>query len=277
MKVSAVKAKSVLVKSNLPASDYVVNPYAGCTHNCRYCYACFMKRFTGHDEDWGTFLDVKEYESDKLPKSLKGKTVLLSSVTDPYNPYETKFHKSRKILELLRNTGAHVEILSKSDLMVQDLDLLKQIPDLSVGISLNTLDDKFRRDMEPNAPSVQRRLKALETLHDTGIRTYLFVSPIFPYITDIKELIEAADGHADQICFENLNLRGKSKTNILSYIAEKYSDLKKAYEDIYIKGDMTYWINLEKEISILSENSSIPLVNFFYHKQIKKNGGKNNG
>ena len=234
MKISTLKAKSILVKSNLPASDYVANPYGGCTHQCRYCYACFMKRFTGHDEDWGTFLDVKEYESDKLPKFLTGKTILLSSVTDPYNPFEAKYHKSREVLERLRGTDAHIEILSKSDLMVRDLDLLRQIPDLSVGISLNTLDDGFRKDMEPGAPSVQRRLKALETLHDVGITTYLFVSPIFPYITDIRALIEAVNGHVDQICFENLNLRGAAKGEILDYIAEKYPQHLDGYKAIYL-------------------------------------------
>ena len=266
MKVSAIKAKSILVKSNLPASDYVANPYGGCPHQCRYCYACFMKRFTGHDEDWGTFLDVKDYESDKLPKSLTGKTVLLSSVTDPYNPYEAKFHKSRAVLELLRETGAHIEILSKSDLMVRDLDLLRQIPDLSVGISLNTLDDGFRKDMEPGAPSVQRRLNALKTLHDAGIRTYLFISPIFPYITDIRALIEAVNGSVDQICFENLNLRGAAKGAILAYIA--------GCKAIYCKGDLSYWEQLAAEIEALSGDYAVPFVNYFYHAKIRKGGKK---
>ena len=274
MKVSTVKAKSFLVKSNLPASDYVANPYGGCTHRCRYCYACFMKRFSGHDEDWGTFLDVKEYESDKLPKSLAGKTVLLSSVTDPYNPYEAKFHKSRMILEHLRETGAHIELLSKSDLMVRDLDLLRQMPDLSVGISLNTLDDGFRKDMEPGAPSVQRRLKALETLHDAGITTYLFVSPIFPYITDIQALVETVSGHVDQICFENLNLRGTAKSEILVYIEEKYPQYLDAYKAIYHKGDLSYWEQLEAEIEALSKDYAIPFVNYFYHAKIRKGGKK---
>lgn len=274
MKVSTVKAKSILVKSNLPASDYVANPYVGCTHQCRYCYACFMKRFTGHDEGWGTFLDVKEYESDKLPKCLSGKTVLLSSVTDPYNPYEMKLHKSRSVLERLRGTGAHVEILSKSDLMVRDLDLLRQMPDLSVGISLNTLDDGIRKDIEPGAPSVQRRLAALETLHDAGIRTYLFISPIFPYITDIRTLIEAVDGHVDQICFENLNLRGAAKAEILGYITEKYPQHLDGYKAIYRKGDMTYWEQLEAEIEALAENTSVPFVNYFYHAKIRKGGSR---
>ena len=273
MKVSTTNAKAVLVKSNLPDSDYVANPYSGCPHNCRYCYASFMKRFTGHNEDWGTFIDVKEYDSCKLPKSLGGKTVLLSSVTDPYNPYEMRFHKSRNILELLANTDAHVEILSKSDLMVRDIDLLKQIPDLSVGISLNTLDDNFRKDMEPGAPSVQRRLKALETLHSAGIATYLFISPIFPYITNIRAIIEAASGNIDKVCFEDLNLRGVAKQEILGYIAEKYPQYLDGYKAIYTKNDMSYWTQLEGEINSMSADYNTPFVNYLYHAK-KRKGGK---
>ncbi len=275
MIINTARAKSVLVKSTLPASDYVANPYGGCTHNCRYCYACFMKRFTGHSEEWGTFLDVKEYESEKLPKLLERKTVLLSSVTDPYNPYEMKYHKSRRVLELLSHTKAHVEILSKSDLMLHDIDLLKKMPDLSVGISLNTLDDDFRRDMEPGAPSVERRLKALKILHNEGIKTYLFISPIFPFITDIKAIVNEATDSMDQVCFENLNLRGKQKNEIIGYIEDKYPQYLDDYKAIYQKGDMSYWSQLEKEIDDLSDNYDIPFVKYFYHAKIKKGGSKN--
>ncbi len=275
MNLSHTKAKQILVKSNLPASDYVANPYSGCTHNCRYCYASFMKRFTGHDDDWGTFIDVKEYESVKFPKNLKGKTVLLSSVTDPYNPYEMKYRKSREILELLSHTEADVEILSKSDLMVRDIELLKKIPHLKVGISLSTLDDDFRKDMEPGAPSVRRRLKALEILHNAHISTYLFISPIFPYITDIRAIIEAVDGTVDRICFENLNLRGASKAEILKYISEKYPQHLDSYKAIYQSGDISYWEQLEAEIDLLSKAYDIPFINFFYHAKIRKGGQKN--
>ena len=245
MKVSQTTAKSILVKSNLPASDFVANPYSGCPHHCRYCYASFMKRFTKHEEEWGTFIDIKEYESKKLPSNLNRKTILLSSVTDPYNPFEAKYHKSREVLQLLANSKAHIEILSKSDLMLKDIDLLKSIPDLSVGISLNTLDDVFRKDMESGAASVQRRLKALETLHREGIKTYLFISPIFPYITDIRAICDRVSPYADMICFENLNLKGSAKQDILNYISEKYPQHLKGYKDIYLKGDISYWREME--------------------------------
>lgn len=272
MKISTTTAKSFLVRSNLPASDYVVNPYVGCSHSCKYCYASFMKRFTRHDEEWGTFIDVKEYESYKLPSSLGGKTILLSSVTDPYNPLERKFRKTREALELLCDTDAHVEILTKSDLVLRDIDLLHRMPDLSVGISLNTLDDNFRKDMEPCAASAMRRLNTLKKLHAEGIKTYLFVSPIFPYITDVRALIEAAAESADMICFENLNLRGSSRQEILGYIKEKYPDYLDIYNSIYVKKDMSYWDNLADEVEKISHGYSIPFINYFYHQKIKKEG-----
>ena len=275
MKLTKINADSVLVKSKLPASDYVANPYTGCTHDCKYCYASFMKRFTGHSEDWGTFVDIKEYSSTKLPKNLENKTVLLSSVTDPYQGIEGNFHKSREILKLLGNTGANVEILTKSDLVIKDIDVFKDMKNLKVGISLCTLDDGFRKIIEPNAPSVQRRLNALESLHMNGISTYLFISPIFPYITDISAIVRAAGGIADKICFENLNLRGKTKTLVLDLIKQYYPQYYEEYKNIYLKKDNLYWENLEKEIEIMSETSKIPFVNYFYHSKIKKGGKKN--
>lgn len=270
MKLSTTTAKSLLVKSNLPASDYVVNPYVGCTHNCLYCYAAFMKRFTRHDEDWGDFLDVKEYETYKFPKDLCNKTVLLSSVTDPYNPYEMRYHKSRDVLERLSNTDACVEILSKSDLMIKDIDVLKKIPNLSVGISMNTVNDEFRREVEPGAPSIQRRLKVLEELHNEGLKTYLFISPIFPFITNVREIIDSVVQSIDKVCFENLNLQGATKARVFEYIEQKYPQYLQDYRKIYIEGDLSYWSMMEEDIADMAKEYSIPFVNYFYHEKIKK-------
>ena len=158
--------------------------------------------------------------------------------------------------------------------MLKDIDLLKKIPDLSVGISLNTLDDGFRKDMESSAVSVQRRLKALETLHKEGIKTYLFISPIFPYITDIQSICDRVSPHVDMICFENLNLRGSAKQDILNYIAEKYPQYLKEYQNIYTKGDISYWEQLESHIKEMSAGYKVPFVSYFYHDKIRKGGKK---
>ena len=87
-----IQVKDYLTKSNLPASDYVINPYVGCPHGCKYCYASFMKRFTGHKEEWGNFIDIKRCDKKINTKKLENKTVFLSSVTDCYNEFEEKYN-----------------------------------------------------------------------------------------------------------------------------------------------------------------------------------------
>ncbi len=99
MVIKEIQIKEYLTKSNLPASDYVINPYVGCPHGCKYCYASFMKRFTGHTEDWGTFVDIKKSEKKITLNKISKKTVFLSSVTDCYNPLEEKYRLTRNILE----------------------------------------------------------------------------------------------------------------------------------------------------------------------------------
>ena len=97
--INEVEAKNIMTKSSLPVGGYSVNPYVGCTHACKYCYASFMKRFTGHKEEWGTFLDVKHWPEIKNPKKYAGQRVVIGSVTDGYNPQEERFGNTRKLLE----------------------------------------------------------------------------------------------------------------------------------------------------------------------------------
>jgi len=208
MKVNIIQVKDYLTKSNLPASDFVINPYIGCPHACKYCYACFMKRFTGHKEEWGTFLDVKVSMKPINVKKLINKSVFISSVTDCYNIYEEKYEITRTILEQLVDVDCMVGISTKSKLILRDIDLLKRFKDLKVSMSINTLDEEFRKDMD-NASSIAERITVLKELHNQGIYTALFMSPIFPYITDFKSIIQATHEFIDEYWFENLNLRGK--------------------------------------------------------------------
>ena len=177
-----VAVKDLVTKSNLPASDYVINPYVGCPHGCRYCYACFMKRFTNHGEAWGSFIDIKRCDKPISKKKLQGKSVFLSSVTDCYNPFEEKYRNTRKILEQLISINCELNISTKSHLILRDIDLLKQCNNLKVSVSVNTLDEQFKNDMD-HASSIMKRLETLEILHQNGIYTVLFMSPIFPGIT----------------------------------------------------------------------------------------------
>ena len=105
IKITYIKVKTVLTKSNLPIAGYSVNPYVGCTHACKYCYACFMKRFTGHDEPWGTFLDVKQWDRIKILKNNTDKRMSEVSERDENNLQEKKFARQPPFLKKLQATG----------------------------------------------------------------------------------------------------------------------------------------------------------------------------
>ncbi len=267
MIVKTVLVKDYLTRSNLPSSDYVINPYIGCPHACKYCYACFMKRFTGHNEEWGSFIDVKECDKLISVRTLKGRSVFMSSVTDCYNPYEREYRITRKILEQLLFADCELSISTKSELILRDIDLLKQFKNLKVAMSVNTLDEGFRGDMD-NASSIQRRMFTLKKLHENGIYTVLFMSPIFPYITDFKAILEKSSGFIDEYWFENLNLRGSYKQTVLSYIREKYPQYYDEYRRIYLFDDNSYWEELALEINKYCEEQGLNFKNYFYHSKL---------
>lgn len=262
-----IHVKDLVTKSNLLASDYVINPYVGCPHACKYCYACFMKRFTDHKEEWGSFLDIKRCDRPISKKKLQGKSVFLSSVTDCYNPYEEKYQCTRKILEQLTKVNCQLTISTKSQLILRDLDLLKQCQNLKTAISLNTLDEQFRADMD-HASSISQRFETLQALHAEGIYTVLFMSPMFPQLTDFKTIIQKSKNYVDEYWFENLNLRGAYKQDILNYIQESYPQLTALYDDIYQKGNQAYWKELSLEIEEFCRLHSIKYINYFYHKDL---------
>jgi DNA repair photolyase len=269
MIIKEIKTLNYLTKSKLPASDYVINPYIGCQHACKYCYASFMKRFTNHNEDWGTFIDVKMCDKKIDFKKIENKTIFLSSVTDCYTPIEEKYKVTRSILEQLVNANCELIISTKSKLILRDLDLLKQIKNLTVSMSINTLDEKFKNDMD-EACSIKDRLETLKILHENNIKTILFMSPIFPYITDFKTIIEVSKDYIDEYWFENLNLRSSYKKIILDYIKEKYSQYYDKYINIYFKNDKYYWQELSKEIEKYCGENNIKYINFFYHNELVK-------
>lgn len=286
MIIKEIETKNVITKSNLPVCDFSVNPYTGCEHACKYCYASFMKRFTNHPEPWGEFLDVKYWQEIKNPEKFSGKTVFIGSVTDPYQPGEECFGRTRALLEQLAKSGAKISISTKSDLVLRDLDLIKSFPDARVSWSLNTLCEDFRQDMD-QAVSVERRLAAMEAFYKEGIRTACFISPIFPGITDAKAIIRRVKGQCNDIWLENLNLRGGYRTVIMNYIQEKYPRLWPLYQEIYEQKNRGYWEALDLELRTCAAQMGLPYVtnddsivrpfeappkvtNYFYHEKIKK-------
>jgi len=270
MEVKEVEVKNIITKSNIPGIDFVINPYIGCQHACIYCYAEFMKRFTNHSGDeWGKFIDIKRFDLGTIkPEKYDNKTLLFSSVTDPYCPIEVKYKNTRTILEKLVGAKAKIDILTKSRLVERDIDLFKQFENIRVGVSLNTLDIDFAKRIEPFASRPKLRLKALENISKEGILTYVFISPIFPKITDWKEIIQASKHFNDDFMFENLNFRAHNIRRIMNLIEEQFPDLIDYYEEIRI--NPTLWDSIEKEIDEFCENLKIKCYVAFHHGGFSK-------
>ena len=271
MKIKEIKSKSILVKSGLSSVDYVVNPYIGCMHGCIFCYARFMKRFTGHKEEWGKFVDAKINAPDlvKGNLNLKGKEVYFCSTTDPYHPPEMKYKLTRQVLEKLIPFQPNITIQSKSDLIVRDLDVLKKFNWVLVGISLSTLNESIQKKVEPLGSSPQRRIAALKKIKKAGFKTYVFISPILPEVSDWKKMVDAVKDYADEIWFENLNFYPAIKANIYKFLRTVDPKLVDKYKKIYSK-DSTYWTDMEKDIISYCKKNKVKAKIYFHHKVLKK-------
>jgi DNA repair photolyase len=201
--VTEIQAKGIL--SNSKIYEYALNPYTGCEHACSYCYARFMKRFSGHREPWGEFVDVKVNAPALLAAELGRKKpgqVWVSGVCDPYQPLEEKYRLTRSCLELLVESGWPVRVQTRSPLVTRDIDILRRAKDLEVGLSITTADDGVRELFEPQAPSIEARLGALGQLHQAGIRTFVMIAPILPGAEKLPELLA---GRADYVLVDRLN------------------------------------------------------------------------
>jgi DNA repair photolyase len=203
MVLREIYARSVLVKSQV--FDYVVNPYVGCQHSCVYCYARFMKRFSGHKEPWGEFVDVKinalallKHQVNKRPPG----RVWVSGVCDPYQPLESQYQLTRKCLEILVEYGWPITVQTKSPLVLRDLDLLRRGDKIEVGLSVTSADDGIRKLFEPGAPSIKERIKALDELHLAGIRTYAMIAPMLP---GAEEIAAQLSGKVDYVLIDKMN------------------------------------------------------------------------
>ncbi len=203
MKIKEIRAKNILSKSGV--YDWTINPYLGCQHGCSYCYAKFMKRFSGHKEKWGEFVDVKINAPELLAREIKKKKigrVWISGVCDPYQPIEKKYELTKKCLEILQKSDWPVAIQTKSPLVLRDLELFKRFRGIEVGFSVATGDEKIKRIFEPRTSPVKERIKALGKLHRQGIKTYAMIAPLLPRA---EILVSKLKGKADYVIIDRMN------------------------------------------------------------------------
>lgn len=235
------QAKNILTKSPVHGG-YTASPYGGCAHNCMYCYAKYLPEWTGHDDEkWGEYVDIKYWEplTEKQKSNLHGKHIMISSATDPYQDIEAGFGRTHELLEELRGAEADILVVTKSSNVVWDVDILKEL-NATVAISINTLDESFRADMD-KASTIQARFEALEYLHKAEVHTACFVSPIFPGITDAPAIISRATGVCDEVYLEHLVLQNPYKGPVMFYIRTHYPDLYPFYDRLFNKNELDEW------------------------------------
>ncbi len=268
MKINLIKCKNILSKSKIPSGGYSINPYCGCAHNCVYCYACFMKRFTNHSEPWGQFIDIKINAPEVLPKDLtkmKKGSIFLSSVTDPYQPIEKRYKLTRKLLaQILKyNSNIPISILTKSALVTRDLNLLKQFKHCEVGLSITSVSSKDSRNFEPGASLPRDRIKALAKIHQVkGITTYASIAPLLPGVTNFEKILSALKGKVDYVSAEELNFKPSTKAHLFPLLTSKYPKLLPLYER---PSDRTFWKKVETKFRKTAKQYGIPVKGFYRH------------
>ena len=228
---------SILVKSKLPDATYVVNPYTGCEFGCSYCYASFMGRFVGEPiESWGNYVMVKRNAVDVFKKDLarlssaaRRGTILLSSVTDAWQPAERRYRLSRGILEELVSTQypGVVSVLTKSPIVLDDLALIRGLVASDIGVTITTTDDAIGRLLEVRAPSSTRRIKTLAALSAGGVQAYAFIGPLLPHYCEQPDALKEL--------FARVRDTGTSELYVELINTSKY--IRKRLDDVVLRGN----------------------------------------
>ncbi|MCS7102399.1 MAG: radical SAM protein [Candidatus Korarchaeum sp.] len=238
--ISEVFAKSLLNRSSI--GDYCVNPYIGCSHACIYCYASYYARRMGYSGEWGNYVHVKVNAVELLRKEVARKSkgvVYISSLTDAYQPIESSYELTRKLLGVLLSRGWPVIVQTKSPLVLRDLDLIKSFPKAEVGFTIITLDESLKGKLEPRAPSISSRIDALGELKRERIATFTFIGPIIPGTPpdDVIELVNEVKDRSDLIYFDKfrrkpglVGLLGLAQVSESFDTESYYKNLKKVLE-----------------------------------------------
>lgn len=259
MLIKEIECKSILSPCRIPGFSYSINPYHGCSLGCIYCYA---RGFTNHVEKWGEFADVKINAPYILRNEIKGKKkgrIMLSSVTDPYQPLEKKYEITRKILEILEKHEFPVSLLTKSSLIERDLDLIARMKNSEFGFTITCLEPE-RKFFEPRASPVNERFNVLKKMSDAEVKTFIFLGPFLPCISDknLEELFEKiAEANADYVLIGRLRIKCGNWFEIKPVLEKYYPELLNRWIDIFFKRKEKYYEKIKTKIIKTAEKNNV--------------------
>ena len=232
--VREVQCKSLLNRGGL--DNYSFNCYTGCQNGCVYCYARFMQRFHPHDEPWGRFVDVKVNAPEVLARQLRRLapgSVFTCSACDGWQPVERHYRLTRRCCQMLLEAGFRLNILTKSELVLQDLDVFAG-GKVCLGVTITTPDETQAKAWEPGASSVTARAKVLETAKSADLETTVMFGPLLPGISDTPDTLDelfglAARVQVDRIWTDALNLRPRVWPSIQAFLRSRRPELLPLY------------------------------------------------
>jgi DNA repair photolyase len=260
MKINTCSPRTILQPCELSGYKYQIDPYIGCEHHCNYCYA-HNKVETDWTEEILVHKDFKTQLTQEL-LDLNPQPIYFGWNSDPYQPSEETLQHTRKALELLAEGGFSVCILTKSNLVTRDIDLLTRMPDSSVGFSIAFHDDDVRTLFEANAPTNHQKITGLKALIEAGIETYVLITPIMPLITDVEACIKMVVPYADTLWFYPLNMDSEGDRNwqnLRMILDNHYPNLTEVYRQVTFSSGHPYWKELREKLEDFRSSSYLDM------------------
>lgn len=260
MKICTCSYRPILVPCTLKNYDYQVDPYVGCEHNCHYCYVLNQAE-TDWTKEIFVYNDISDQLSGELEK-ISPQKIYMGYYTDPYQPSEAEHCQTRKVLKLFLKNGFSAGILTKSDLVVRDMDLLKEMDHASVSVSVAFNDNRIRQQFEAKTIDTEDRIAALSKLREDGIKTSALICPVIPYITDVTPLIEMLAPYTDAIWLYGLSFQdpsGRNWQNVRGILHAHFPNLKEQIETVLFTEAHSFWAELRQQLTELQKDRKLDL------------------
>jgi len=260
VKVGQCSRRQIVQPCTLEGFAYQIDPYIGCEHHCHYCYA-----LNRAETDWSEEILIHQDISSRLYQeisTLQPQTVYIGWNSDPYQPSEETYQQTHIALDLLARRGFPVCVLTKSDLIIRDVDMLARMTGSSVGVSIAFQDEEVRRLFETRAPSNERRIEALKRLKNAGLETYALICPVMPFLTDAESLIEAVAPYADTIWIYALSMRNevdRNWQNVKDILDHHFPELTRRYRRIAFSPDDQYWSGFRRRLEGMQVDTRLKL------------------
>ncbi len=260
MKVSVCKERPILSPCGLKDIDFQVDTYIGCEHYCYYCYALDQA-----ETDWSREILIHKDIVDQLSREIvkiSPQTIYMGYLSDPYQPCEAEYCQTRKVLDLFLQNGFSASILTKSDLVLRDMDLLKEMDSATVSVSVAFNDNQTRELFEASTVNTEKRLEALRQLKEAGVKTGALLCPVIPYITDTIQFIELLAPYTDVVWIYGLSINdpsGQNWLNVKKILKRQFSGISEQIESAIFSKDHRFWSQLRNELEALKKDRQLNL------------------